>query len=160
LVGWVSGEYTDLSGNCRTVPVTQSPPTPTPTPTTLPAPGSQPNAAPNLQVLNIEGPSQAALTGSGITATFVVTVGNVGTGASGQFDVTFYPHGRAGAASPQVAAVAQLDAGAAVTLTFSGAFDTPGQYVAEAYADSGRRVTESDETDNVRIFTLQIFASN
>ncbi|MBN1284897.1 MAG: SH3 domain-containing protein [Anaerolineae bacterium] len=150
LVGWVSAAYTDPSGDCRFVPVVQPPLAPTP------AQGGA-TAGVNLQVANIEGPAEATRVGGSVTATFVVTLRNAGSTASGQFTVSFYPQGRAGSAPPQTITVAPLRAGATLTMIFNGIYGAPGLYSVEAVVDSGGQVSESDEGDNVRIFTIQIF---
>ncbi len=166
MVGWVSATYTDESGDCSSVPLASPPPLPpTATPTATAVAGIPPTATltplpqPNLQVYNIEGPAQAILPAyGGVTVTFVVTLFNASGGASGQFRVRFYPRGRADAsAPPQEVAVAPLNAGAAVTVTFQHTYATAGTYVAEAEVDSAREVAESDEGDNIRLFTIQVF---
>ena len=161
IVGWVSAAYTDESGDCSAVPLAAPPPPPNPAPTATSVSSVSPTATgPNLQVYAIDGPAQVILPqGGGISVTFVVTIRNVGGGAAGQFNVTFYPHGRADlSAPPQEVAVAPMSAGATVTLTFQHLYVTPGIYVVEVEADSARQVAESDEGDNLRTFTLQVFA--
>jgi hypothetical protein len=170
LIGWVAAQYTDPGGDCSSVPVAQPPPSPTAPPTatltSTPEPGITPTAtfAPlpvaNLQVFNIEGPAEVVLPDEGgATVTFVVTLRNTGCGPAGQFQATFWSQGRAGSAPPETVAVAPLNAGAAVTVIFAGAYDTPGTYVAEAEVDSARQVDESDEGDNLRTFPIEASTS-
>ncbi len=153
LVGWVAAEYTDPSGDCRRVPVVQPPPPPTAAPD-----AAQHSAAPaaNLQVSNIEGPSEVTLASGSVTATFVITIQNTGTAESGQFNLSFYSHGRTGSATPQTITAASLKPGETITAIVSGTYSAAGQYTAEAVVDSGQEVAESNEGDNVRAFGIKI----
>lgn len=150
LVGWVSAEYTDPSGDCRAIPVVQPPSLPTQErDTTI--------SGINLQLANIEGPTEATRVGGSVTTTFVVTVRNTGdTAPDSLFNLTFYPQGRTGS-TPQTITIAPIQPGKSISLIFSGTYHAPGNYIAEAVVDSGQTVAETNETDNSQAFNIRIF---
>mgnify|MGYP005846455633 CR=1 FL=1 len=161
--GWVTGDrqLVTILGNCLSIPViappatatrivTATPPptntlTLTPIPPTLtPTPG-----LPDLIVTNVSIPSSLTL-GPGntpVTTNVAVTISNIGSGASGQFNntVTIQATGE----TVSLGVVSGLNPGQSVVLTASLTFSNVGGTLVLATADSDNTVGESNNANNI-----------
>jgi subtilase family serine protease len=138
----------NLLGICNNIAVVQSPATPTsaPTITLTPAPtvaqASSTPAKPDLTVIDISGPVSIILDqNSTKTATYRVTVQNIGAVAAGQFSVGLVlPDG----SLTDLGAVPALQPGQAAIFTATVNFTTPGSARLTAIADKDNVVDESN----------------
>jgi uncharacterized protein YgiM (DUF1202 family) len=161
--GWVTGDrqFVTILGNCLSIPVVAPPATPTrfvtvtppPTntltttplpPTLTPTPGS-----PDLVVTNVSIPPSLTLGpgGTPVTANVAVTITNVGSGPSGQFNNTVTV--QATGATVSLGIVSGLNPGQSVVLTASLTFSNVGGTLILATTDSDNTVGESNNANNI-----------
>lgn len=162
ITGWVSAQYTELSGNCQNVPVQA---TPTPTPTPLPAtatPTLTPTITntpaplkPDLLVTNIVGNQEVTLSGPPVTLTYSVTVTNIGIGAAGQFTVKLYVDN----VEEEEWVVSGLDRAQSVALTTELTWSAAGTYDIRVNADTGNQVEELSDVNNRGDITVTVTGS-
>lgn len=163
--GWVSAQFTELSGNCQNVPVqtTPLPPTPTPTPrpatptpTLTPTITNTPAAVkPDLLVTNIGGSQTVTLAGSPVTLTYSVTVTNIGAGAAGQFTVKLFVNNT----EQEDWVVSGLDRGQSVALTTELTWSAAGTYDIRVNADTANQVEELSDVNNRGDMTVTVSGS-
>lgn len=147
--GWVSAAYTELLGNCGSVPVAAPPSSPTPviTPTLT---GPQPA---NLIVSTLTGANNIVLTGGSVAASYILRVRNVGGTTAGAFNVTItYPSGQVSDFTIAALAPGQEADVPGVTATFT----TPGVYRLAILVDSSGNITESNKTDNTAFLDITV----
>lgn len=160
--GWVSAQFTTLSGNCLNVPVESlatATPTRTPTPiftlapTLTPPPTNTPTPLqPDLVVPNISGSTAVKLNGGSVTVTYSVTVSNTGLGAAGQFTITLQVNGT----QVETWVVSGLDKGQSVALTKDLTWDTAGSFALRVDADTENKIAESIEINNRGDITVTV----
>jgi uncharacterized protein YraI len=150
--GWMSKPFITLLGICTNIPVVQPPASPTPLATsTVPPTALQATATPgkpDLIVTDLSGPVSIILDQNGTkTATYHITVQNVGTVSAGQFNVavvlpdgTQRVLGAAPGLAPNQFAQAQTD----VT------FNAPGSARLTAIVDPDNSVDEANEGNNLK----------
>ena len=143
--GWMSAPLLDIFGDLRTVPIVESPPTPTPAATSTPVP-------PQEADIIIE---SASVIPSPIIAgqpfTVNVTVRNAGNSSAGSFAIaaTFPPNDVYAAAN-----VGGLAAGQATTATLTGTISNTGFYTVVIVADLNNQVPEGSGESNNQAFTF------
>ena len=163
-IGWISGDYVTIYGNCQNIPVVAAPATPTsiqptatatlPPPTntltlTVVPPTATATASPvDLVVTNITGPASVML-GSGdtpVSANYSVTITNLGGTRADMFNnvITILP------ANTEVflGAVGNLDPGQSILLNASVTFTSAGTFIIQATADSDNTISEITEVNN------------
>ena len=150
--GWMSASYITLFGSlCRSVPAVNPPPSPiptiTPTPSLAAPAATATGTLPDLVVINISGPASLVLKQDNTqTATYKVTVMNVGLANAGQFNVgMIMPDGTL----RDMGLVAGLAAGQQAIFQTDVTFTTPGTVRLTAFVDSNNTVVESSENDNL-----------
>lgn len=164
--GWViqrnplnpNEEFIAIFGVCTAIPIVNPPPTPTspiiipthtptrtPTPTSTTPPPTVPPQPPDLIVASISGPTALTYVGADLTATYTVTISNIGQAGTGSFASTI----QIGADPPvNLATVSNLNGGESISLTHVVTYTAPGVYTIKVVADSGGTVTESNEGNN------------
>ncbi len=164
--GWVSRNYITLLGSlCSSIPVVSAPPSPAPTVTSTVAVTSAPQATatagtPDLIIEKIEGPVSIMLDQSGrATATFQITVQNVGQARSAGFNVGLVmPDGAlrdlGAVPGPLASDPGGLAAGGRAVFQTDLTFSAPGAARISAVADTNNTVAESDETNNIKTLDL------
>ena len=137
--GWMSAPLLEIFGDLRTVPIIDSPPTPTPAATSTPAP-------PQEADIIIESASvipSPIIVGQPFTVT--VTVRNIGNTNAGSFAIaaTFPPNDVY--ASSTINGIA---AGQAITTTLTGTLTNTGVYTVVIVADLNNQVPEGPGESN------------
>jgi hypothetical protein len=150
--GWMSASYITRFGSlCTSVPAVQPPPSPvptiTPTPSLAPPIATATGSLPDLVVININGPASMVLDQNNTkTATYKVTVMNVGLANAGQFNVgMIMPDGTL----RDMGLVASLAPGQQALFQTDITFNAPGTVRLTAFVDSNNKVVESSENDNL-----------
>lgn len=159
-VGWVSAQFTTISGNCLSVPVEQpltptvapsatftntppvtATPTATATRTNTPIPGR-----PDLIVSSISGEQNVRIPSGAVSVTqrYSIVVTNAGLGPSGQFNVTL----RIGSEVMDLGAVSDLANGESFVLEKDVTFSAPGTYELRVDVDPENQVPELSEVNN------------
>lgn len=157
LYGWVNAPFTTVYGICSGVPIVQPPAPPTvpaaptqtprPTQTSVPIPTQAPLGA-DLVVTQFSGPQTLSLPDgqAQVSATFGVTITNVGGSSTGQFD-NLILRTQDGAEIP-VGSVGALGPGQSILLEVVLNFTQRGTFLLQARADSSNRVQEISEVNN------------
>ncbi len=163
--GWVSAQFTELSGNCQNVPVQTTPLPPTPTATQRPVTATPtltptitntpPAVKSDLLVTNIGGNQTVTLAGSPLTLTYSVTVTNIGAGAAGQFTVKLFVNNT----EQEDWVVSGLDRGQSVALTTDLIWSAAGNYDIRVNADTASQVDELSEVNNRGDMTVTVSGS-
>lgn len=161
-IGWISAQFSQLSGNCFNVPI-ETLATATPTPTTRPAasPTFTPTATatltpqpgtPDLLVTAITPTTEVTLSGSPVTLTYGITVSNLGQGPAGSFKVTLAVN------NTQKAdwVVSGLGRGESVALTTDLKWDAAGTYNIRVDADPDNAVREVSDINNRGDVTITV----
>ena len=167
-VGWVSAQFTTISGNCLSVPVEQpltptvapsatftntppvtATPTATATRTNTPIPGR-----PDLIVSSISGEQNVRIPSGAVSVTqrYSIVVTNAGLGPSGQFSVTL----RIGSEVMDLGAVSDLANGESFVLEKDVTFSAPGTYELRVDVDPENEVPELSEVNNRGDLTVTV----
>lgn len=167
-VGWVSAQFTTISGNCLSVPVEQpltptaapsatftntppvtATPTATATRTNTPIPGR-----PDLIVSSISGQQDVRIPSEAVSVTqrYSIVVTNAGLGPSGQFSVTL----RIGSEVMDLGAVSDLANGESFVLEKDVTFSAPGTYELRVDVDPENEVLELSEVNNRGDLTVTV----
>src|SRR5450432_962923 len=157
-LGWMSASYITLLGSlCSSIPMVQIPASPvpsatitlTPLPTAAQATSATSTAIlPDLVITSLQGPVSMILDPDNTkTATYVVTVQNVGNAITGAFHVgivlpdgTLRDMGSVTGLVPSQQAIFSTDI----------LFTAPGSARLTAVADTGAAIVETDETNNLK----------
>lgn len=171
--GWVAGtaQFGTVLGNCSTIPIIPSPPTPTgevtatltptttPTLTATPPPTDNPTATPgtpDLIVTSFEADEEAEIASGDdeVIVTFAVTVSNNGTDRTGDFRARLEVLGEGNDFTELT--IANLRAGESWFNELDLEFDAPGQYTVRLTLDIDDTVDEISEANNtaVRVITI------
>jgi hypothetical protein len=163
VTGWVSAQFTIISGsNCTFVPV-ENGPTPSPQPTNIPSSTPAPTLTPtpipqpaDLVVVDLSGPTQITLPAgsAGVTRTYTFTVTNTGGTRTGQTTTTLriLPSG-----TPVYISTANLRPGESIALQADLTFTSTGPFQIEVAADAENVVTnEISEFNNKALETITI----
>lgn len=157
-IGWVSGAYTNVYGNCGSIPIVNPPPSPTspvtptvaPTWTPLPTWTPPPTAAPtqpDLVISNVSGPQTLSLSGaSEVVAEYAVTITNLGGPVGGQFSNVIVKN--PGNIQIPLGVVGGLGREQSIFLTVEVTFGSAGDYTLEFRPDADQTVSESNESNN------------
>lgn len=168
-LGWVSGGFVTLYGSqCATVPVVAAPATATVPPSQTPQPSATPTitptitptpGTPDLVITLFEGPRNLTIPSgqSEITATYTITIQNVGSRRTGEFVLTLdtFP------ASDQVFVnVGNVPVGQSASYQMEYTFTAPGTYTLEAFVDSDSEVSELSEANNRASYNVNVTSGN
>jgi hypothetical protein len=169
-LGWVSGSFVSVYGNCGGIPVVAPPPSPTvpnqptntppptltPIPTSTPPPSATPGLA-DLVVTGISGLNALALNGqASVTSTYAVQITNTGGRATGQFNNIITVGSPSGSTEIALGVVANLDAGQSIVLNIDLSFNAAGPYTLVVNADNGNTVTEFSEVNNQGFYSVTV----
>lgn len=165
-IGWVSGAYTNVYGNCTGVPIVNPPasptspvtptvaPTWTPLPTWTPAATATP-AQPDLVINNVTGPETLSLSGGAeVVATYAVTITNVGGAIPGQFNNVLIKN--PGNVEIPLGVVAGLGRDQSILLTVEVTFGAAGDYTLQFKPDSNNNVSEFSEVNNNALLEVKV----
>lgn len=164
--GWVSAALTTLYGNCGSIPIEGSTPTPTLLPATStpiivtvvvtapPTATPAPPPRPDLIITSIVGPSSIALGGAAsVTQNYSVTITNLGLGAARGFNAVL----RVNSGAPiDLGTVGELLQGQSITLVRPISFSGAGNYVLQAEADPSNLIPEVSEVNNIGILNVTV----
>lgn len=174
-LGWVAGGFVNLYGSlCSSVPVIQAPSTPTPppsatqpataTPTITHTPSPTPGT-PDLVVTQFDdmdtNTEDIVLTipagQTEVQAEFSITIANIGSRRSGQFTLRL----RAGSnTKAETVIIGNLSRDEAVSYVVPYTFTAAGEYILEAFVDSGNEVTEISEANNRAQLVVRVVQGN
>lgn len=162
-IGWVSASFTEIYGNCLTIPVQPGynpiPPTTTPlptwtpsrTPTWTPSPTVTPSwtpepGRPDLVVTGISG-DQSLIIPAGetsVTERYSVTITNIGNGPSPQFETRLYADGQ----EYDLGVVSDLPNGGSIVLVADVTFTAAGTFNVRVQVDPNNAVIEISDFNN------------
>jgi hypothetical protein len=169
-LGWVSGSFVSVYGNCNGIsvvappatptvpnqPTNTPPPTLTPIPTATPPPSSTPGLA-DLVVTGISGLNTLTLNGqASVTSTYAVQITNAGGRPTGQFNNIITVGSPSGSTEIALGVVANLDAGQSIVLNIDLSFSAAGPYTLVVNADNGNTVTEFSEVNNQGFYSVTV----